>query len=548
MFSSKMTMRLRLIMGFFGIVSLIILVSVISINNINQLTTFSQNIYNALVLNGVLVKIESQLKEITQLDSALLSIQNPEKMEIQLKKIYQVEEKLSGSFNFTLKQKILIKTQKNQLRKLLIDWQNSRKQFINFIKTNQSEKAIHISKNQIAINYQDIKDHLQGIYQENKDNAKSWLESQRKKQKAIIGLLYGFMAVLIVLMSLFLYGLIRYLFNPLSHSINLLNQLMEGDLNIEVATVNKRHEIGQLLTAIQQLGHSLNKIVSETRQHIDMLLTASEHINATAQVLSQAATEQAASMEQTNASLQEINAAIAQNTENAKLTDNMANQSVSEAEESVKAAAATVSAMQEIEQKINFIQDIAYKTNMLALNAAIEAARAGEHGKGFKVVAAEVRKLAENSHMVAQEIDMLANDSMTIAKQTGKPLEAIVPNIQKTANLVQQIAKVSQEQALNVSQLSHVISQLDNISQKNASAAEQLAATSQEIKQKVQQLQKIVVAFKLPEEKPVPVAPVVITTQPPASPVKKYTSLTNNNIRTREINVPDLLEKDFERF
>ncbi|MDY6993689.1 MAG: methyl-accepting chemotaxis protein, partial [Pseudomonadota bacterium] len=402
--------------------------------------------------------------------------------------------------------------------------------------------------NQIADHYQDINNHLQSIYQKNKAKSKNWLESQRKKQKTIIGLLYGFMSVLIVLMSLFLYGLIRYLFKPLSHSINLLNRLIEGDLNIEVATVNKQHEIGQLLAAIQQLGYSLNKIVSETRQHIDMLLTASEHINATAQVLSQAATEQAASMEQTNASLQEINAAIAQNTENAKLTDNMANQSVSEAEESVKAAAATVIAMQEIEQKINFIQDIAYKTNMLALNAAIEAARAGEHGKGFKVVAAEVRKLAENSHMVAQEIDMLANDSMTIAKQTGKPLEAIVPNIQKTANLVQQIAKVSQEQAINVSQLSHVIGQLDNISQKNASAAEQLAATSQEIKQKVQQLQKIVISFKLPEEKLLPAAPVVITTQPPASPVKKYTSLTNNNIRTREINVPDLLEKDFERF
>ncbi|MCP4129031.1 MAG: methyl-accepting chemotaxis protein, partial [Gammaproteobacteria bacterium] len=150
-----------------------------------------------------------------------------------------------------------------------------------------------------------------------------------------------------------------------------------------------------------------------------------------------------------------------------------------------------------IASKISLIEDIAYKTNLLSLNAAIEAARAGEHGKGFAVVATEVRKLAETSRLTAEEINGLASGSVDIAEQAGKLLEEMVPNIQKTADLVQEISAASGEQSSGVTQINDSMTQLDKATQQNASASEELAATSEELSGQAEQLQQSVAYFKL---------------------------------------------------
>jgi methyl-accepting chemotaxis protein len=153
--------------------------------------------------------------------------------------------------------------------------------------------------------------------------------------------------------------------------------------------------------------------------------------------------------------------------------------------------------MKEIADKIGLIEEIAYKTNLLSLNAAIEAARAGEHGKGFTVVAAEVRKLAENSGNTAQQINELATKSVDIAEEAGKLLEAMVPSIKKTADLVQEITAASDEQASGVRQINDAMSQLDKATQQNASSSEELAATAEELSGQAEQLQQAVAFFKL---------------------------------------------------
>jgi len=241
----------------------------------------------------------------------------------------------------------------------------------------------------------------------------------------------------------------------------------------------------------------LASIIEEVRAAADALTGAANQVSATAQSLSQSASEQASSVEQTTASIDLMSASIAQNSDNARVTDGMATKASKEAGDGGQAVTQTVTAMKQIAQKISIVDDIAYQTNLLALNAAIEAARAGEHGKGFAVVAAEVRKLAERSQEAAKEIGDLAGNSVSTAERAGKLLDEIVPSIQKTSELVQEIAAASQEQSQSVTEIGGAMGQLSKATQQNASASEELAATSEELSGQAEQLQQSVAFFNL---------------------------------------------------
>ncbi|MFT3736788.1 MAG: methyl-accepting chemotaxis protein [Rhodocyclaceae bacterium] len=282
---------------------------------------------------------------------------------------------------------------------------------------------------------------------------------------------------------------------PLSEAVNAANRLAEGDLTIRIEATTT-NETGQLLKAMQDMVSKLSHVVNEVVSGAEALSSASEQVSSTAQSLSQAASEQAAGVEETSASIEQMTASISQNTENARITDGMAGQAATEANEGGEAVKATVSAMKQIAQTIGIIDDIAYQTNLLALNAAIEAARAGEHGKGFAVVAAEVRKLAERSQVAAQEIGKVASSSVELAERAGQLLDHMVPNIRKTSDLVQEITAASEEQSAGVSQINTAIGQLSQTTQQNASSSEELAATAEEMSSQAEQLQQTMSFFK----------------------------------------------------
>jgi len=304
----------------------------------------------------------------------------------------------------------------------------------------------------------------------------------------------GIIATLLTIV--FAWFITRSITRPITEALNAATRLSEGDLTVKLESSSK-DEVGQLMSAMQNMIAKLTQIIGEVRTAADNLTNAAGQVSATAQSLSQSSSEQAASVEETTSSMEQMTASISQNTENAKVTDGMASKAATEAAEGGEAVGKTVEDMKSIASKIGIIDDIAYQTNLLALNAAIEAARAGDHGKGFAVVAAEVRKLAERSQVAAQEIGNLASSSVKQAERAGSLLTEMVPTIRKTSDLVQEIASASSEQSTGVAQINGAMGQLNQATQQNASASEELAATAEELGSQAEQLQQTMTFFQL---------------------------------------------------
>ena len=302
-------------------------------------------------------------------------------------------------------------------------------------------------------------------------------------------------AALVALLAAFISSRIA---TPLKRMTAMIRDIAEGEGDLtKVLPVTGKDEIGEVAKWFNVFVEKLNDLIAEIAQSSEQVASSSEELAASSQNLSSAATEQAASLEETSASIEELNGSIDRNSANAQSANEIAQKSSQDTEKGGAAVLKTVDAMRRITEQIKIIDDIADQTNLLALNAAIEAARAGEMGKGFAVVAVEVRKLAERSQHAAKEITELSHDSVNNADEAGKMIQQIVPDIQKTAQLIQDITVSCEEQESGANQIRQAIGALDQVTQQNSATAEESAAASEQLSAQAQSLQELVSRFKI---------------------------------------------------
>ena len=357
------------------------------------------------------------------------------------------------------------------------------------------------------------------------------------------------------------FNLIKNNLNTLVAAMNEITgaaeEIANGNLTVDI---RERSAQDKLMQALSAMVAGLTRTVTDIRGIAGEVAAASQSISTASIQVSKGASAQAAAAEEASSSMEEMVSNIKQNADNASQTDKIANKSAKDAQESGKSVLEAVSAMKEIANKISIIEEIARQTNLLALNAAIEAARAGEHGKGFAVVAAEVRKLAERSQKAAAEINQLSSTTLRVSEKSGEMLDKLVPDIQRTAELVQEITAASKEQDTGAEQINKALQQLEQVIQQNASASEEMASTTEELTGQSDQLVSALAFFHTGDEdgapnrngvgskgrKALPTAPARMTRPGVQTAAARPAAKGGVNLRLKDKH--DELDGEFERY
>lgn len=369
------------------------------------------------------------------------------------------------------------------------------------------ENALNQIKNNAAFNFQLTKSNREYYVSvlpiKVGEDGKQWalitetpLDVLTEKSDDLFNVIIVAVIIGLALLSLVIYFLINGISKKLLVAINFSQKISDGDLSSRIE-INDKDEIGQLAGSMNQMADKLKDFVGRINSSSENINSASSFISQYSSELSQGASGQAASAEEVMASIEEMGSNIHSNTENAKQTEKISNQTLIGVKNGSNSANQTLKSIAEIAEKISIINDIAFQTNILSLNAAVEAARAGEHGKGFGVVATEVKKLAERSQEAATSINELSARGVDISIRAKKELSSLVPEVEKTATLISEITNASSEQSNGVDQIQSAVQILTDIAQKNAAFSVELDDKAKNLIEEANHLKTIINFFKV---------------------------------------------------
>lgn len=291
--------------------------------------------------------------------------------------------------------------------------------------------------------------------------------------------------------------LYRKLAKPLRQSIEEVKRLSKGELNVNVVRSKDESEVGILNNSILELSEKLKNIISEVKSSANQLSLSSQQMGLMSAEISSGASEQASSLEELSATLEELAATLQSNMDKVIKTGTIAGQSQQMVANVAKGSTKLIDSYKHISAKVQLVNDISFQTNILALNASVEAARAGEAGRGFSVVAGEVRKLADNSKVLASDILQVADESSEVVQLFEKEITATLPKITESTKLVNEIVHATTDQTMGISQVNDSVQQMNRVTQQNAASSEEMAAGSEELSAQAENLNQLMAFFKI---------------------------------------------------
>jgi methyl-accepting chemotaxis protein len=491
----------KLVSAFIAVSLITAVVGAIGISNMGKIDDMAEDMYQKELLGtSHILEANIDLLYIARAEKNFLLSSTAEQRESHLtnvnkyKAMYKEElEKAKPLFSLEKEKEIFKK-----LEAANEDWLKVQQRLVEI----GAKEKLNDNKESVALSFgearakQDIADNLLTDLSKMKEsNAKFVSDETTRIYKTSLTLMISLIAGGVLIGLALGFTISRMISVPLRRGVDFALAVADGDLT-QTIDLDQKDEVGQLAAALNNMVERLKEIVGEVKSASDNVASGSQQLSSGAEEMSQGASEQAAAAEEASSSMEQMSSNIRQNADNAIQTEKIAIKSAQDAREGGKAVQETVHAMKDIAGKITIIEEIARQTNLLALNAAIEAARAGEHGKGFAVVASEVRKLAERSQKAAAEISDLSSSSVDVAVKAGELLAKMVPDIQKTAELVQEISAASKEQDTGAEQINKAIQQLDQVIQTNAGASEEMASTAEQLSSQAEQLQSAVAFFK----------------------------------------------------
>lgn len=370
-----------------------------------------------------------------------------------------------------------------------------------YLNAGEVDQAVGLMKGEMQVANANLQKAMDDVVASKFTIAQNTAKSNEDAANTSSSLMVGIIVIAVVLAVILGLVVTRSITTGIGKGVAHAEVISQGDLTLDFASeyMQRKDEIGALSRAMQLMVEKLREVVTNIASGSENILSASLQMSNTSQEMSQGATEQASSAEEVSSSMEEMAANIEQNTDNAQVAEKISITGAERIQKSNEAAQMSITSMREIADKVSIISDIAFQTNILALNAAVEAARAGEQGRGFAVVAAEVRKLAERSKVAAEEIERISKKGVLLSDEAGKMLTQVVPEIERVAKLVQEIAAASVEQTSGAEQVNSALQQLNQVTQQNAAASEEMATASEELASQAEQLRDVVSYFRVEE-------------------------------------------------